>query len=231
MPIYRLTRDLSFPPPQHAEDGLLAIGGDLSPQRLLLAYSSGIFPWYNRGEPVLWWSPDPRAIFEPATYHIPRRLLRTIKSGKFTVTCDTAFSDVIHHCARTPRPGQRGTWITREMIAAYNQLHALGYAHSFETWHEGQLVGGLYGVSLGAAFFGESMFAHATDASKAAFAVAMRGFSAWDFDFVDGQVMNDHLFNLGALQILRDDFLARLQHALTSETRRGNWQNLFPLAQ
>ena len=166
MPIYRLPSEPVFPDPARAEpDGLLAVGGDLSPERLLTAYAEGIFPWYSDPNPILWWSPDPRLVLEPAHLHVPRSLRKLLRGGRFRVTADRAFAQVIGRCAARERPGQDGTWITDEMRAAYVRLHELGFAHSFEAWEGERLAGGLYGVSLGGAFFGESMFAGRPDAS------------------------------------------------------------------
>jgi len=213
-----------FPDPHGADpEGLLAYGGDLCPGRLLSAYAQGIFPWYEEG-PILWFSPDPRMVLRPADLHISRSLRRTLRSGRFGVRFDTVFDDVIRACARTPRPGQSGTWITDDMIDAYCSLHALGYAHSAEAWQGGALVGGLYGVSLGAAFFGESMFAHDPDASKVAFESLVRKISGWGFHFIDCQVYTDHLASLGAEEWSRRDFLASLADALRAPTRRGPWR-------
>ncbi|MBE0596007.1 MAG: leucyl/phenylalanyl-tRNA--protein transferase, partial [Desulfuromonadales bacterium] len=168
MPVYQLIDQPVFPLPALAEpDGLLAVGGDLSPARLLLAYSTGIFPWYNEGDPILWWSPDPRCIFEPAEVRISRSLAKTLRRGTFSVTYDRAFAEVIAACAKTRREGE-GTWLSPSMQAAFIRLHELGYAHSVEVWCEGTLAGGLYGVGLGRCFFGESMFHRVTDASKVA---------------------------------------------------------------
>ena len=170
MPIFRLPREVVFPDPSLAEpDGLLAVGGDLSPERLLRAYAEGIFPWFNEGSPILWWSPDPRLVLFPDELHVSSSLARTLRRGRYRVTADQAFGRVIRACSWTERPGQDGTWITDEMIAAYEELHRLGFAHSFEAWSGETLAGGLYGVSLGGAFFGESMFSERADASKAAF--------------------------------------------------------------
>src|SRR5262245_59621901 len=159
MPVYRLPREVLFPDPSLSEpDGLLAVGGDLSAERLLSAYALGIFPWYSRGSPILWWSPDPRTVLEPSKVHIGRSLRKVMRAGRYEVRADTAFREVITHCAKKKRPGQRGTWITREMLSAYETLHELGFAHSIEAYEQGELAGGLYGVSLGSAFFGESMY-------------------------------------------------------------------------
>ncbi|MBI2425314.1 MAG: leucyl/phenylalanyl-tRNA--protein transferase [Candidatus Hydrogenedentes bacterium] len=223
MPVYRLTKELIFPPPALAEDGLLAVGGDLSVDRLILAYSQGIFPWYSQGEPIMWWSPDPRMVLFPESFRCTQRLARTIRQGVFEVTFDQAFPEVIRACSTAPRPGQDGTWITRAMVEAYCALHAAGYAHSIECWREGALVGGLYGVSLGACFFGESMFSRESNASKVAFARLVECAKGWNFDFIDCQVANKHLRSLGAREIPRKQFLTRLQAALAHETRRGRW--------
>jgi len=224
LPIYRLTNDLIFPPAEYAEpDGLLAIGGDLSVDRLLLAYRSGIFPWYSDDDPLLWWSPNPRLIIVPDEFRISKSLRRVIRSGRFTVTMDTAFRDVITACADMRGPGRDGTWITEEMANAYCALHHAGYAHSFECWEEGGMVGGLYGVSIGAAFFGESMFSRASNASKVALAALVDHARAWNFLFIDCQMTTSHLLSLGARELSRKRFLALLQDALTAETHRGAW--------
>jgi leucyl/phenylalanyl-tRNA---protein transferase len=224
VPIFRLAREPVFPEPRHAEpDGLLAVGGDLSPQRLLTAYADGIFPWYSDGSPILWWSPDPRLVLDPAELHVPRSLERTLRRGRYGVRADTAFGQVIRRCAESPRPGQNGTWITGEMIDAYEELHRLGYAHSFEAWEGGALAGGLYGVSLGGAFFGESMFADRPDASKAAFVRAVRWLDREGVRLVDCQVATEHLARFGAREIPRDVFLTRLEAALRQPTLRGRW--------
>jgi len=223
MPIFRLTHDLVFPPPRLAEDGLLAVGGDLSEKRLLLAYRMGIFPWYSEDEPILWWSPDPRLILAPQEFHMPRRLQRTLRQGTFAVTMDTAFERVIKGCAATPRRGQRGTWIMPEMVSAYCRLHESGYGHSVECWRDGQLTGGLYGLSLGRCFFGESMFSLEPDASKVALAALVERVTAWGFLFIDCQVTTEHLVRLGAKEVSRMHFLRLLGEGLKSKTRRGKW--------
>jgi leucyl/phenylalanyl-tRNA--protein transferase len=222
--IYRLPREPVFPDPSLAEpDGLLAVGGDLSPERLLTAYAEGIFPWFGEGSPILWWSPDPRLVLEPASLHVPRSLRKGLRRGTYRVTADAAFERVIQRCAGRDRPGQDGTWITAEMIEAYSRLHALGFAHSFESWEGDQLVGGLYGVSLGAAFFGESMYADRPDASKIAFVRAAEWLAERGIGLVDCQVRTDHLVRFGAREIPRAAFLARLAVALEHPTRRGRW--------
>lgn len=222
--MFKLSRRIEFPSPGVAgPDGLLAIGGDLSVERLKLAYSLGIFPWFNPGDPILWWSPDPRLILFPEEFRVSERLERTIRSGKFRVTFDAAFDRVIAACKRAPRPGQDGTWITEDMQAAYIRLHKAGYAHSVEAWQGEQLAGGLYGVSLGAAFFGESMFTRTPDASKVALATLVERLRAWDFHFIDCQVHTRHLASLGARNIPRPDFLHRLHQSLQHPTRAGAW--------
>jgi leucyl/phenylalanyl-tRNA--protein transferase len=214
----------SFPPPEKADrTGLLAVGGDLSPERLLAAYSRGIFPWYSQGQPLLWHSPNPRFVLEPARLHVGRSLRKTLNAGTYEVRWDTAFEDVITACSEVPRPGQSGTWITLEMREAYITLHRLGFAHSIEAWAEGELKGGLYGVSLGAAFFGESMFAWGPDASKVAFVTAVERFRQWGFHFIDCQVETEHLSRFGAEHWPRRRFLAALAEALKEPTRRGAW--------
>lgn len=224
MPVYQLIAEIVFPPPDHAEpDGLLAVGGDLSAERLLLAYRLGIFPWYSEGQPILWWSPDPRIILEPGEFHISRRLSQTLKKGIFKVTFDRAFVEVIRGCAATPREGQHGTWITPEMMDAYICLHQMGFAHSAESWLDGEVVGGIYGISLGRCFFGESMFFTQTNASKVALATLVQQFMTWGFHMVDAQVTTEHLIRLGAKEIPRTIFLKRLQAALRYPTQKGSW--------
>jgi leucyl/phenylalanyl-tRNA--protein transferase len=224
VPIFRLGRDVAFPDPARAEpDGLLAVGGDLRPERLLAAYALGIFPWFDDASPILWWSPDPRLVLEPERLHVSRSLQRTIRRGRYRVTADTAFERVIRSCAARERPGQRGTWITREMVDAYVRLHRLGFAHAFEAWEGDRLAGGLYGISLGAAFFGESMFADGPDASKVAFVRAVEWLSSRGVRLVDCQVRTEHLASLGAHEIPRREFLERLAEALEAPTLRGTW--------
>lgn len=228
MPIYRLIEPIVFPDPRLADaDGLLAYGGDLSPQRLLAAYAHGIFPWpHGEDWPLLWFSPDPRLVLLPSELHISRSLRRTLNRGSFEVRFDTAFARVMRACATTPRPGQRGTWITADMIQAYCRLHDMGLAHSAEAWADGELVGGLYGVSLGAVFFGESMFAQRSEASKVAFVHLVRQLQAWKFHLIDCQQHTPHLVRFGAVLWRRTRFLQALDQALQVPTRRGRWQ--FP---
>ena len=218
--------DLRFPPVELASpEGLLAVGGDLRAERLLEAYRHGIFPWYSPGQPILWWSPDPRAVLFPSKLKIARSLRKTLRRKKFDVVFDTAFRDVMRQCAQ-PRPGSPagGTWITPEMIEAYAVLHDRGLAHSVESWREGKLVGGLYGVAMGNAFFGESMFSRETDASKVAFVHLVRQLERWSYAFIDCQISSAHLFSLGAEEIRRGDFMARLEKALKQPDRPGRWR-------
>lgn len=228
MPVFRLDERLIFPPPELAEDGLLAVGGDLSPDRLLLAYASGVFPWYDEGQPILWHSPDPRLVLPAAELHVPRSLERTLRRATFRITFDAAFGQVVDACAAAPRPGQHGTWITAQMRRAYKTLHRRGYAHSAEAWHGDRLAGGLYGVSLGGAFFGESMFARAPDASKAAFVTLVRQIREWGITLVDCQVATEHLARFGAREWPRERFLAALGESLELPTRAGTWQAACP---
>jgi leucyl/phenylalanyl-tRNA--protein transferase len=225
VPVYRLSKHVGFPPPEMAdESGLLAVGGDLSPERLLLAYSLGIFPWYGEDLPILWHSPDPRMVLEADRFEMPRSLRKEIRRGRFEVRLDTAFAEVIRACAGTPRPDQDGTWITDDMVSAYVRLHEIGFAHSAEAWQDGELVGGLYGVSLGAAFFGESMFARVSEASKVAFAVLVEQLYRWGIQLIDCQVHTDHLARFGAEEWPRERFLTALHAALERPTRRGPWR-------
>ncbi|MEZ4332450.1 MAG: leucyl/phenylalanyl-tRNA--protein transferase [Myxococcota bacterium] len=222
-----LARAYPFPDPAAADRrGLLAWGGDLEPERLLAAYAQGVFPWYDE-EPILWYSPDPRMVLAPSALHVGRSLARRIRARPFRLTLDRAFSEVIRGCAAIRRPGQAGTWIGEDMIAAYERLHALGFAHSVEAWSgdatDRRLVGGLYGVSLGRAFFGESMFAREPDASKIAFVALVRQLERWEFELVDCQVRTEHLARFGASEWPRRVFLTALGRALEGETRRGRW--------
>lgn len=223
-------RDLRFPPVELASpEGLLAVGGDLRPERLLEAYRHGIFPWYNDDQPILWWSPDPRAVLFPDKLHVSRSLERTIRHGIFTATFDTCFREVMTQCAG-PRPQypEGGTWITPAMIEAYVRLHELGWAHSIETWQEGRLVGGLYGIALGGAFFGESMFSRVTNASKVALVLLIRQLRAWGFRIFDCQQASPHVMRFGAEEIPRRSFLNHLASALTLPDRRGPWHFTLP---
>jgi leucyl/phenylalanyl-tRNA--protein transferase len=222
--VHRLGSELVFPPPDAAEpDGLLAVGGDLEPGRLLLAYAQGIFPWYEEGLPILWHSPDPRMVLPAGGLHVPRSLAKVLRRSPYALSLDRDFAAVIELCAAVPRPGQRGTWITAEMIDAYLRLHAAGFAHSVEARLGEELVGGLYGVSLGGCFFGESMFALRPDASKVAFVTLVRQLERWGFELVDCQVYTAHLRRFGAVAWPRARFLGALRVALSKETRRGRW--------
>ena len=223
MSVFRLGPEPVFPDPRDADpDGLLAVGGDLGSERLLRAYAAGIFPWYER-PPILWFSPDPRMVLVPDSFHASRRLRRTLRQAPFSLRCDSAFGAVIRACASVPRRGQRGTWITPDMVRAYERLHELGFAHSCEAWQSGRLVGGVYGVSLGRAFFAESMFHLRSDASKVALAVLVFQLQKWSFDLVDCQLPTPHLESLGAEPWTRERFLRALHHSLGHETRRGPW--------
>jgi leucyl/phenylalanyl-tRNA--protein transferase len=216
-----------FPPVSRAlaePNGLLAAGGDLAPERLLAAYRLGIFPWYTAGEPILWWSPDPRMVLFPAEIKVSRSLRRTLRQGQYQVRLDTAFDDVVAACAGTPRDGQAGTWITAEMQAAYRRLHELGHAHSVETWIDGKLAGGLYGVALGRAFSGKSMFTHRSDGSKIALAHLCEHLKRREFGIIDCQMETTHLASLGARPIPRSDFTALLRRIATADfDSPGRW--------
>ncbi len=217
-----------FPPlDQVGPEGLVAAGGNLSPEMLLSAYAQGIFPWYSEGQPILWWSPDPRFVLFPGELHLPRSLNRVLKRETFEIRCDSAFERVIEACRTVPRTWQDGTWITPEMLEAYRRLHEMGYAHSVEAYREGELVGGLYGVSLGAAFFGESMFADVTDASKVAFVTFVRRLQAAGFFLIDCQVYTEHLARFGAVNLPRTEFVRLLDRALEQPTWAGSWAGLF----
>ena len=226
MPAHDFTSQYPFPDPRKADaEGLVACGGDLTPQRVLAAYAQGIFPWpYDAKTPLMWFSPDPRMVLRPDELHVSRSLQRTINKHLFEVRFDTAFAEVIRHCATVRRPGQKGTWITDEMIRAYERLHEMGFAHSVEAWNEGKLWGGLYGVSLGAAFFGESMFAMQPNASKVAFVHLVRQLQAWEFQLFDCQIYTEHVARLGAKPLPRTRFLKALEKALEEPTRKGLWQ-------
>ncbi|MEM9457683.1 MAG: leucyl/phenylalanyl-tRNA--protein transferase [Myxococcota bacterium] len=225
MPVYALTDELSFPHPSLATaDGLLAVGGDLSPERLVLAYSNGIFPWYSDDRPILWWSPSPRLILLPDELHVGRSLRKAQRRVPYRLAFDEAFDQVIAACATVPRPGQNGTWITAEMQDAYIELHRLGIAHSAEAWEGDTLVGGVYGVALGGVFFGESMFARRPDASKLAFVTLVEQLRAWGFTLVDCQVVTEHLLRFGAREVELDEFLDRLRLGLKVPHRPGPWR-------
>jgi leucyl/phenylalanyl-tRNA--protein transferase len=232
MPVYRLPdTGISFPDPSDAEpDGLLAVGGDLSPHRLVAAYSLGLFPWYHEDSPPLWWTPDPRCILLPEEFHVPRSLARILKGRLFTCTLDRDFSGVIRACAQ-PRGTYDGTWLVPEMIAAYGTLHKLGLAHSVEAWRNGALAGGLYGIFLGSVFFGESMFFYEPNASKAALAHLVGILRAEGCTLIDCQQVTSHLLRFGARPVSRAEFMRRLAAGLEAPLRRGSWREGIPKAE
>jgi leucyl/phenylalanyl-tRNA---protein transferase len=227
VPIFRLTHQHVFPDPSFAEDepnGLLAVGGDLSPNRLLVAYRHGIFPWYSAGQPILWWSPDPRMVLYPGELHVPKSLHRTLNQCVFTLTLDRAFAQVIHACGQAPRPDQDGTWITPDMEAAYTRLHQLGHAHSAEAWLGDELAGGVYGLALGRFFSAESMFYRAPNASKAALVHLVRQLAAWGFPLIDVQMHTPNTDRFGAREIPRKRYLRELARAAARPGLPGPWQ-------
>lgn len=215
-----------FPHPDRAltePDGLLAAGGNLTPRRLLRAYRMGIFPWYSADQPILWWSPDPRLVLLPECLKVSRSLCKTLRKRVFTITADTAFEQVVAACAG-PRQGEPGTWITSEMYRAYCRLHRLGHAHSIETWQQGELVGGLYGVALGQVFYGESMFSWISDASKIALVALTAQLQRWEFAVIDCQVTTAHLLSMGAVDIPRSSFLQLLERYCPQPGQPGPWR-------
>jgi leucyl/phenylalanyl-tRNA---protein transferase len=229
--IHVLDEQLAFPDPQDAnQDGLLAIGGDLQEKRLLLAYENGIFPWYSEGEPILWFSPDPRLILRPTQFKASASLARKRSSGSFETKFDSAFSEVIQRCSAIKREKQTGTWITRDMITAYEKLHEIGHAHSVETYSEGKLVGGLYGLSIGRAFFGESMFHEVSDASKLALWALSQRLAKWNFDLIDCQMTTAHLLTLGAQEMPRAEFLKLVRESVVKKAPPSNWRMAPPTA-
>lgn len=216
--------DFRFPSLEGASpDGILCSGGNLSPGMLLSAYRQGVFPWFNETDPIIWWSPDPRFVLLPEDLHVSATMLKLIRKRRFRLTLDSAFDEVIEQCSGVKRPGQRGTWITTDMIDAYRHMHVLGYAHSVEAWMDDRLVGGLYGLSLGSAFFGESMFSLEADASKAAFIPFVWRLRDKGFTLIDSQVQTSHVESLGGRSIPRDRYLEYLSAALTVPDLRGNW--------
>jgi len=226
MPVFQLTDKLIFPPAELAEEnGLLAIGGDLSSKRLLLAYRNGIFPWYSEGEPILWWSPSPRLVIFPAELKIPRRLARLIRQGLFSITMDMAFKQVITACAYTDNRLEKGTWITDDMIVAYCLLYDMGYAHSVECWLDGKLAGGLYGISLGSVFFGESMFSEQPNSSKVALVYLIKKLQEWSFELIDCQMKTEHLMQFGAREIPENEFQKLLTKNIASPDQKGKWRS------
>ena len=227
MPVYQLPEEPIFPDPSEAtEDGLLAVGGDLSPQRLVAAYASGIFPWYNSDDPILWWSPDPRMIIYPEKLKVSKSLKRNLRKSNYEIRVDTDFAQVIENCKKVKRKGEDGTWISNEMFEAYVELHKIGIAHSIEVWDGNDLVGGLYGLSIGKAFYGESMFQKRSDASKIAFFHLCEYAKVLNFEFIDCQIANDHLISLGAEDIPREYFLEMLNRAVQHETSQGSWEDI-----
>lgn len=218
-----------FPATEYALDdpnGLLAVGGDLSPERILAAYRQGIFPWFNPGDPILWWSPNPRTVIYPNQLHISKSLSKILRKGFYRVSFDYCFEDVMRACA-APRAYADGTWISEEIITGYTALHRQGFAHSVEVWQENQLVGGLYGIALGKVFFGESMFSRADNASKFGFAHLVRQLCQWDFQLIDCQVANDHLFSLGAVEIPREEFQKILVNFIHAPSEHSlSWSTL-----
>lgn len=224
MPVQILDEEIRFPHPSMADkDGLLAIGGDLRPERLLFAYANGIYPWFSDDSPILWWSPDPRMILIPGEFKKSKSLAQTIRRGKYEISFNRDFKSVIKNCAEAGRRDEEGTWITPEMISAYINLHEMGYAHSVETYIDGNLAGGLYGISLGKAFFGESMFYLERDASKVALSALVDRCLEWGFHFIDAQQRTEHLRSLGAKTISRETFLSMLAGALKYPTLTGKW--------
>lgn len=225
MPIYKLTDELVFPDPREASDeGLLAYGGDLSPKRLVAAYSLGVFPWYDEySQDIMWWSPNPRMVLYPDKFRLTKSLRRRIKRQEFEIRYDSAFDQVIEACSKAPREGQDGTWITEEMQDAYINLHKLGIAHSVECWQDDRLVGGLYGISLGQMFFGESMFHRVSDASKVAFYYLSELAKDLEFSIIDCQMHTDHLESMGAEEISRESYLQLVDNNPVDKTKRGAW--------
>ncbi|MPQ75914.1 leucyl/phenylalanyl-tRNA--protein transferase [Hydrogenovibrio sp. JE_KL2] len=215
-----------FPPTNIAmtdPNGLLAVGGDLSPEWLLLAYSKGLFPWFSEDDPILWWTPNPRAVLMINNLKVSRSLKKTIRKGHFQVTLDQNFRAVMEACSLAPREGQDGTWITEDMIEAYCALHEKGHAHSVEVWQDNEIVGGLYGVSIGKVFFGESMFSKRTDASKVALVALCTQLKAWGFNMIDAQVTSNHMLSLGATEISREEFEQRLIADAQQSFPPKNW--------
>ncbi|OGQ93567.1 MAG: leucyl/phenylalanyl-tRNA--protein transferase [Desulfobacula sp. RIFOXYA12_FULL_46_16] len=230
MPLFRLSERLDFPPAWLARsDGLLCIGGDLSAQRILLAYEKGIFPWFSENEPILWWSPDPRLVLFPENIKVSRSLKKSIKKNTFHLTMDHSFEETILSCAKPRRKEYAGTWLVEEMIEAYIQLHKLGYAHSIETWKDDRLVGGLYGICLGGIFFGESMFSFEDDASKTALTALARHLEQHRFDLIDCQVTTNHLLSMGATEISRNTYLDIIQRSIKRTDLRNVWSPGIPL--
>jgi leucyl/phenylalanyl-tRNA--protein transferase len=227
MSIFALNEDIIFPPVHLAEEsGILAVGGDLSPERLIEAYRRGIFPWYSDDDPIIWWSPNPRFVLFPDDLQVSKTMRQVLRRNIFRITCDRDFRAVIQGC-REPRKRERGTWITDEMLEAYVRLHELGIAHSVEAWQDGELAGGLYGLSLGRCFFGESMLTRTDNASKAAFITLTKKLMELQFVIIDCQVYTAHLESLGAVHIGREEYLDILEEGLKGETMRGSWKDML----
>jgi leucyl/phenylalanyl-tRNA--protein transferase len=225
VPVFLLTDAMEFPPPHlAARDGLLAVGGDLSVKRLIFAYRMGIFPWFSEGDPILWWSPDPRLVLYPNEIKISKTLKKIIKKKTFNVTMDLAFNEVINQCAQARLQNNQGTWIVKDMIDAYCKLHRSGFAHSVEVWQQGELAGGLYGVSLGKCFFGESMFTRVSNASNVGLVKLSNYLNELSFELIDCQVTTEHLIRFGAREIPRPLFLDQLKVSLGAPTHRGKWE-------
>ena len=223
--IFKLDKsELRFPPVDLAnKDGILAYGGDLRTERIMLAYQKGIFPWYSEETPILWWAPDPRFVLFPEDLKVSKSMRKVLRSNEFKITFDTAFHEVLRNCQVMPRDGQDGTWITAELFDAYLEIHQKGFAHSVEVWREGELVGGLFGVSLGGIYFGESMFSKASNASKAGFITLVQKMHQKGIQLVDCQVHTNHLESLGAKHISRDHFTHNLDVLLEADTFKGSW--------
>ena len=228
MPVFLLSDKIAFPPPHLAiRDGLLAVGGDLGQERLLLAYHMGIFPWFSDDEPIMWWSPDPRLVLYPQEIRVSKTLKKIIKKNMFQMTMDSAFVQVLESCAQVRLQNNEGTWINKDMIDAYCKLHESGFAHSVEAWYKGELAGGLYGVSLGRCFFGESMFTRVSNASNVALFKLVEYLKKLSFDMIDCQVTTEHMIRFGAREIPRARFLEQLEKSLKVPTLRGNWSEQF----
>ncbi|MBL7178760.1 MAG: leucyl/phenylalanyl-tRNA--protein transferase [Pseudomonadota bacterium] len=224
MPVFLLSENISFPPPHFAsKEGLLAVGGDLSQQRLLLAYRMGIFPWFSDDEPILWWSPHPRLVLYPEEIRVSKTLKKIIRKNTFHITMDSAFEQVIQSCAKIRIEKNEGTWIVQKMIDAYCKLHGSGFAHSVEAWYQGELAGGIYGISLGKCFFGESMFSRISNASNVTLVKLVEYLKALSFDMLDCQITTAHLLRFGAREIPRAVFLKQLKKSLTAPTLQGRW--------
>jgi leucyl/phenylalanyl-tRNA--protein transferase len=224
MPVFLLSDDIAFPSPHLApKEGLLAVGGDLTQKRLLMAYRMGIFPWFSNNQPIMWWSPDPRLVLFPDEIRVSRTLKKIIKKKVFHVTMDSAFDQVINQCAQVRLQNNQATWIVEEMIDAYCKLHEFGYAHSVEAWHQGELAGGIYGVSLGRCFFGESMFTQVSNASNVALVKLVEYLLSLSFDMIDCQIVTKHLIQFGAKEIPRARFLEKLNASVEKPTLRGRW--------